>query len=277
MTTRDEETITTSGVMVVSTGFDREVRQFSALANDKALREFANSAPRLRTPAAVLDWLDRIGQAYRIRLLGIWELPTEFATQIDRWHLDVNMFLHRDIPADLWPDYDRHYREQGYSAMSILARQRSEPFTFSEAEQWAKKTRKRNTWVFGFFRSHGFSDGLYCTSMRLACVFLSPKLLVLGPTDRLMLLSASNRAFGCIERIMGSHRRPKKNGHGLTEREIEVLQQYAVHANAQEVAHVLDIGVDAVELHLKNARRKYRVNYTLHAVLAALKDRLIEY
>ena len=262
--------------------FARDVRNFAGLTLDtsRAVRTFVDIAPRLRTIAAVLDWLDKLARPFGCRLIGIWELPPDFAQQLGLWQPGVNLFIHHDVPRTFWPHYAAEYRKHGYSFMSLKARQTSEPFTFSEAEDEAKARRQRNMWVFGFFRSYGYNDGLYCTSRRWAVVFVSERLLVLSPTDRLFLHAAAIRAFGRIEKIIMGRprlRSQRKNGVRLTPREIEVLQATAIHGDAAAAGNALGISAETIETHLKHARRKFKVKHTAQALLSALKARLIEY
>ena len=73
-------------------------------------------------------------------------------------------------------------------------------------------------------------------------------------------------------------RRGKKvNTFDLTARELEVLQRRALLGINAAIAKALDISIQTVDVHLRSARRKLKVEDTAIALLEACKRGLIEY
>ena len=63
----------------------------------------------------------------------------------------------------------------------------------------------------------------------------------------------------------------------MTARELEVLQQRALLGSNAAIAKALDISVQTVDVHLRSARKKMKVEDTTIALLEAYKRGLIEY
>ena len=63
----------------------------------------------------------------------------------------------------------------------------------------------------------------------------------------------------------------------MTARELEVLQQRALLGSSAAIAKALDISVQTVDVHLRSARKKMKVEDTAIALLEAYKRGLIEY
>ena len=244
------------------------------------VQEFVNRVERLQTPTAVLDALYDISHRHcGLTPLGAWYLPREFKGQELTWHLGKTVFVHRSTPKDFVERYIALNRQNGFSFMSAKARRSSVPFTFAQAEKEAKSQRSPSQWVFAFMRGQGFNDGLCCAFRRWVCLFVSRQLLALSPGDRACLSVAGQFAVGRIEDIIMKPRkggRKKPNGI-LTPRECEVLQQIAIIGDHTSVAKALNISIDSVDVHLRNARRKLKVKSTGQALLTAFKNRWIEY
>ena len=124
-------------------------------------------------------------------------------------------------------------------------------------------------------------DGLYCTYRAWAVVFISSKLLALRPSQRVFVAAAAQAAIGRIENIVNSRaerRRGKKvDTSDMSARELEVLQQRVLLGSNAAVAKALDISVRTVDVHLRSARKKLKVEDTAIAILEAYKRGLIEY
>lgn len=266
-------------INAASDSFASAIRKFAGLHNEpaKAIRDHAAKLGRLRTVSAVLDWLDELARAFDMQLHGIWELPADFVRQLDRWHPEENMFLHRQVPPAFWPDYAAQYRIHGPSVMTYMLRRCSLPFTFQEAERDAKRLRQRNTYVFNLFRTYGFADGLYCPARKWAACFVATKLLVVSSTDRLFIHSEAMRAFGQIEKIIPMVKRARKINSGPSPRELEALQALAVHGTNAKAGIALNITASAIEKHVKSARRKLNIETNLQLALWAQREGKIEY
>jgi DNA-binding CsgD family transcriptional regulator len=168
---------------------------------------------------------------------------------------------------------------EDYRPVTRCGGARAVPFTFAEAER--DQCRSQADWIFGFSRSYNMRDGLYCTYRAWAVVFISTKLLALRPSQRAFLAAAAQAAIGRIEDIVNSRRkRPRGKGvdtFDMTTRELEVLQQRALLGSNAAIAKALDISIQTVDVHLRRARKKLKVEDTAIALLEAYKRRLIEY
>jgi DNA-binding CsgD family transcriptional regulator len=246
----------------------------------RAVQQFADEAGRLHTPLAVLVALRNVSHCtLGVEVLGAWTLPRYFKDQITHWREGENLFFHPDVPRSFWPDYLKQFAERGYSALTLKARRTSVPFTFTEAERDGSGSQA--AWIFGFLRSYNMRDGLYCTYRAWAVVFTSPKLLALPPSQRTFLAAAAQVAIGRIEEIVNSRRKRRRgkkvDKFDMTARELEVLQQRALLGSNAAIAKALDISVQTVDVHLRSARKKMKVEDTAIALLEAYKRGLIEY
>jgi DNA-binding CsgD family transcriptional regulator len=247
------------------------------LAN--AALQFADDVTRLQTPNAVLVALQNMSRiTVGVNVMGTWNLPRYFENNIDTWRDGETLFLHPDVPGDLWPSYQKQFAIHGFSALALKARSCPTPFTFAEAET-ETNTRKVRNWIFDFFRSYNIQDGLYCTYGEWSLVFISNKLLALRPFERAFLATAAQVAVGRIEAIVKNPcRGPKKSTKtDLTRRELEVVQQRALLGCNAAIAKSLNISLKTVDVHLRSARKKLKTDDTAIALLEACKRGLIEY
>ena len=245
-----------------------------------AVQQFTDDVGRLHTPLAVLVALQNLSHGMLgVEVLGAWILPRYFKDQAADWREGENLFFHPDVPRTFWPDYLKQYAEKGYSALTLKARRTSAPFTFTETERDGSASQAN--WIFGFLRSYNMRDGLYCTYRAWAAVFVSTKIVVLRPSQRAFLAAAAQGAIGRIEDIVNSRRKRRRgkkvNTFDLTARELEVLQRRALLGSNAAIAEALDISIRTVDVHLRSARRKLKVEDTAIALLESYKRGLIEY
>jgi DNA-binding CsgD family transcriptional regulator len=244
----------------------------------RAVQEFADDVGRRRTPLAVLVALQNVSHCtVGVEVLGAWVMPRYFKDEITDWREGENLFFHPDVPRSFWPNYLKQFAEHGYSTLTLKARRTSVPFTFAEAER--DESVSRASWIFGFLSSYNIRDGLYCTYRAWAVVFISSKHLALRLSQRTFLAAAAQAAIGRIEEIVNSRRRRGKkiDTFHMTARELEVLQQRALLGSSAAIAKALDISIQTVDVHLRSARKKLKVEDTAIALLEAYKRGLIEY
>jgi DNA-binding CsgD family transcriptional regulator len=246
----------------------------------RAVQQFADDVGRLHTPLAVLVALQNVSHyTLGVEVLGAWILPRYFKDQIADWREGENLFFHPDVPRSFWPDYLKQYAEHGYSALTLKARRTSVPFTFTEAER--DESGSQANWIFSFLRSYNMRDGLYCTYRAWAAVFISPRLLALRLGQRTFLAAGAQAAIGRIEESVNSRRKGRRgkkvDTFDMTTRELEVLQQRALLGSNAAIAKALEISIQTVDVHLRSARKKLKVEDTAIALLEAYKRGLIEY
>ena len=245
----------------------------------RTVQQFADDVGRLHTPLAVLVALQNVSHyTLGVEVLGAWVMAHHLKDQITDWREGENLFFHPDVPRSFWPDYLKQYAEHGYSALTLKAWRTSVPFTFAEAEH--DDPGSQAGWIFDFSRSYNMRDGLYCTYRAWAVAFISTKLLVLRLSQRAFLAAAAQAAIGRIEDIVKSRRKGccgKADTFDLTARELEVLQQRAFLGCNAAISKSLDISIQTVDVHLRNARKKLKVEDTAIALLEVYKRGLIEY
>ena len=246
----------------------------------RAVQQFADDVGQLHTPLAVLVALQNVSHCtVGVEVLGAWAMPRYFKDEITDWREGENLFFHPDVRRSFWPDYLKQFAEHGYSTLTLKARRSSVPFTFAEAERC--ESISQASWIFGFLRSYNIFDGLYCTYRAWAVVFISSNLLALRLSQRTFLAAAARAAIGRIEEIMNSRRKRRRgkkiDTFDMTARELEVLQQRALLGSNAAIAKALDISVQTVDVHLRSARKKMKVEDTAIALLEAYKPGLIEY
>ena len=245
----------------------------------RAVYQFADDVGRLNTPLAVLVALQNVSHCTGVEVLGAWALPRYFKDEITDWREGENLFFHPDVPRSFWPEYLKQFAEYGYSTLTLRARRTSVPFTFAEAV--CDESASQANWIFGFLRTYNICDGLYCTYRAWAVVFISTNLLALRPSQRTFLAAAAQAAIGRIEEIMNSRRKQRRRNKvdtfDMTARELEVLQQRALLGSNAAIAKALDISVQTVDVHLRNARKKMKIEDTAIALLEDYKRGLIEY
>jgi DNA-binding CsgD family transcriptional regulator len=228
----------------------------------QATLEFADDVIRLRTPVAVLVALQNLSRStVGIGVLGAWSLPRYIRERVEQRQMGVNLWLHPDVPADYWPRYQEKFAAHSLSVLALKARVASVPFTFAEVEKESIE-RQTSNWVFGFMRSLGIHDGLYCVYRNWSVVFISTSLLALSPANRTFLAAAGQIAVGRIEQMVkAERRRTRRNSKeaDLTPRELDVLQQRALLGRNAAVAKELNISVETVETHLRSIRKSCRL------------------
>ena len=246
----------------------------------RAVQQFADDVEQLHTPLAVLVALQNVSHCtVGVEVLGAWAMPRYFKDEITDWREGENLFFHPDVPRSFWPEYLKQFGEHGYSTLTLKARRTSVPFTFAEAER--DESVSQASWIFGFLRSYNICDGLYCSYRAWAAAFISTNILALRLSQRTFLAAAAQAAIGRIEELVNSRRkrRPGKKVEtfDMTVRELEVLQQRALLGSNAAIAKALDISVETVDVHLRSARKKMKVEDTAIALLEAYKRGLIDY
>jgi LuxR family quorum sensing-dependent transcriptional regulator len=167
-------------------------------------------------------------------------------------------------------DYARH------DAVCVHAAQSFRPFAWSEVPRQLleRPTCQR---IHGEATEFGLLSGYVVTMSsehhwNTAVSFGSPENgLVINKRDRARLSLMATYAGARAEDILGfsSERDP------LTDREKEVLTHFAVGRTASAIADLLSISERTVVQHSENFRRKLGVKSTIHAVVLAIKRRLI--
>ena len=157
--------------------------------------QLAAAIGRAKTPLAVLSTLQDWSRLYfdGLGVLGLWKLPRYLKDSINFWRDGENLFFHPGIPEDFLPQWKKQSEVNGFSVMTLRARDSSVPFTFAEAEREARGPRN---WIFPFFWRYSVRDGLYCSKRQWVVVYISTKILALSLGNRARLLPG-----GCLRNL----------------------------------------------------------------------------
>ena len=230
----------------------------------------------LKTPDAVLDYLDRVTYpGLDLRLLGVVRFPLK-ANDWASLALGRSVFLHRDAPIGFWEEWSvkvHHDIPIGY----IMARTALSPYSWTESLH-ALQPIGADRWGFDLALKYGMRDGLMCPiGGRWLCVFWSSRQLSKKVTAaaRVMIFAASSFAAMRLQELVGAD--PGRIGPlaRLTPREIAVLRLLSLGKPLAEIASMLKLGEETVRTHSKKAQAKLGAQNRTQAVAEAIRHHLI--
>jgi DNA-binding CsgD family transcriptional regulator len=245
---------------------------------------FAKNVQRIKNPDDVLVALhDAIPTALSlsseqadidIRVAAVWFLPN---SRTDHGAIvpGKTLFLHDSLAATaLFRDYMGSVAARGATAIAEFGRRRSAPFTLTEAMKEMRLAGEEN-WIIDMLRGHGIRDALYCPFRRWALTFWSPKVLDRLSTDtRAMLFAIAGVAVARIDRLAKMPEELETVGK-LTDRELSILRLISEGQSTAEAAAFLNIGLNTVTKHVKNAMQKLNAHHRAHAIATAIRQGLM--
>ena len=256
------------------------------LANIAASPLIANLQARLH------DYTDKVEQAASpdetldaLHVLTTASLPlsvlaaAKFPLKSDDWDaikLRKTSFIHRDVPAGWWEEYEILARAK-FRSVLFLARSSLAAYTWTEARRMFEPIGV-DRWSYELALKYGMRDGLTCpVGSRWVVGFWSRKDLskVLTPPVRIMVFAAASFAALRLEQLAGLDADWIGSRSRLTPRELAVLRLVAAGAQSSEVARALGIGEETVRSHLKKAQTKLGARNRTQAVAEALRQNLI--
>ena len=238
------------------------------------LLHFTNIVDKLNTPEKVLDALhEAVRGTCHLAVLAAILLPIKMG-DVDSLELGKTVFLHRSVPKGFWDDFlelaRRHLPAPGMLGYLALG-----PFTMSEA---MKRLELSGTdrWPIELALKYGQRDRLLCpVGGRWVVVYWSKKVLCLTPEDRALLFMAASFAAIRLQRLIDPYVKRLGTGSSLTPRELAVLRLLSNGKRVREIARLLDLGEETVRSHIKKAQSKLGVHDRTHAVVQAVRLRLI--
>jgi DNA-binding CsgD family transcriptional regulator len=235
---------------------------------------FARTVRQIKKPADVLNALQDAIPTDQLQVAAAWYLAknsTDYAAVIP----GKTLFFHESLPlAAMWSDYVSLVRSKGLPAMFAFGRNRSAPFTLTEAMRQLQLTGDED-WFVHFFRRYGIRDGLYCPFRTWALTFWSPELLSqLEPDTRALLFTVGALAIAQIDSLV---RRPEQfeTISKLSKRELSVLRLISYGQSNAEAAAYLKIGPETVKHHIRRAMRKLKARDRTEAVASAIRQGLM--
>jgi DNA-binding CsgD family transcriptional regulator len=242
---------------------------------------FCESVGSISRPHDILPVVDSISKQRRLRLFAIWIVP-QHPEDFAAWKLDETLFcnpqyeyLATAAQRANWQDTAVSLTRRYGSPLAVYGRSRDFPITLTEAMRDLRLSGKHD-WAFPLLRRYGARDGLYCPSRNWQCFFASSKVLKapeVGPVTRAILHLVSGAA---CDRIGQLAKRPADCKIKLSARELEVLRLSSHGKSNRKIAEELHISPETVKTHTKRIMRKLEAKNFGHALLNAVRQRLID-
>ena len=238
------------------------------------LLNFTNIVDKLDTPEKVLDALHEAVLGTRhLAVLAAILLPIKMG-DVDSLALGKTVFLHKSVPTGFWDEFLESARRH-LPAPGMLGYLAIGPFTMSEAMQ-KLELLGTDRWPVELALKYGQRDRLLCpVGGRWVVVYWSKKVLCLTPEDRALLFMGASFAAIRLQRLIDPHVKRLGTGSSLTPRELAVLRLLSNGERLREAARLLDLGEETVRSHIKKAQAKLGVRDRTHAVVQAVRLRLI--
>ena len=233
------------------------------------------------TVSKVLDALNE--HAGPLRVMSAWHVqvptstaPNEVFESFDQIVRDRLVTVHSDISARFWQDFKSAVKDYGLSRMNFLARNSPASFTFSEGRRQLNPVGHEQ-WIWDALQDHAFRDGFITRHDGWVVTFWSPGVLnetKLKSETRLVLdLSAAAAAHRLNQIVLP--KRKKIRHVELSSRELAALGHLARGLRVPAIAKHMEIGERSVREYLQRGQRKLGAVTTTHAVVIAVRRRLI--
>ncbi len=149
------------------------------------------------------------------------------------------------------------------------------PYTMSEAMQ-KLELLGGDRWPVELAHKYGQRDRLLCpVGGRWVVVYWSKKVLCLRPEERALLFMAASFAAIRLQRLIDPYVKRIGKAASLTPRKLAVLRLLSNGKRLREIASLLALGEETVRSHIKKAQSKLGANDRTHAVVQAVRLRLI--
>jgi len=238
------------------------------------LLHFTEIVDKLDAPDKILDALhEAVRGACHLAVLGAAMLPMKMG-DVDSLELGKTVFLHRSVPKEFWNEYVELARRH-LPAPGTLAYLSMSPFSMSEAMKRLELLGS-DRWPVELALKYGQRDRLTCpVGGRWVVVYWSKKTLCLRPEERALLFMGASFAAIQLQRLVDPYVKRVGKGSSLTPRELAVLRLLSNGKRVREIASLLALGEETVRSHIKKAQIKLGVADRTHAVVQAVRLRLI--
>jgi len=239
------------------------------------LLDYASRIEEIHTPSVVLDALHAIiNKTLPLSVLCAARLPVhDIAWRPVR---DKSVFMHKDVPAGWWEDYDA-LAPGKFRPVLFLSRSGLASLTWTEMQHLFQPVGV-DRWAFELGLKYGMRDGLICpVGGRWVVVFWSRRVLsnILTQPDRIMIFAAANFAALRLEQLNGPDVGRIGSRARLTARELAVLRLVSTGTQTDGIAQALGLGEETIRSHLKKAQAKLEVRNRTHAACEAVRLNLI--
>ena len=157
----------------------------------------------------------------------------------------------------------------------MAARLALAPFTLSELMK-SLEPIGIDRWAVELNLKHGIRDLFGCPiGGRWIFAYWSPKPMELQPDQRALLYLGASFATTQLQKLAPPFAGRLGKGASLTPRELSVLRWLSLGHRIAEISKDLGLGEETVRSHIKKAQIKLGVRNTTHAVVQAVRLRLI--
>ena len=238
------------------------------------LLKFTEAVHHLDTTEAVMDALDGITWVdCRVHVLGAALLPLNFGTP-DSLVKGKTVFLHQSVPNGWWEDRTQ-LAARSPSPSDVAARLALAPFTLSEMMK-SLEPIGIDRWAVELNLKYGIRDLFGCPiGGRWIFVYWSPKPMQLQPDQRALFYLAASFATTQLQKLAPPFAGRLGKGASLTSRELSVLRWLSLGHRIAEISKDLGLGEETVRSHVKKAQAKLGARNSMHAVVQAVRLRLI--
>ena len=238
------------------------------------LLKFTESAHHLDTPESVMDALDSITWAdCRVHVLGAALLPLNFGAS-DSLVEGKTLFLHKSVPKGWWEDRTQ-LAARSPAPSDVAARLALAPFTLSEMMK-SLEPIGIDRWAIELNLKYGIRDLFGCPiGGRWIFVYWSPKPMQLQPDQRALLYLGASFATTQLQKLAPPFTGRLGKGVNLTPRELSVLRSLSLGHRIAEISKDMGLGEETVRSHIKKAQAKLGARNAMHAVVQAVRLRLI--
>lgn len=242
---------------------------------------FCESVGSICRPQEIVAAVDSVSRQRKLRLFAIWIIPYHLE-ETAAWKEDQTVFYneqyaHLATPAQRanWLDAATSLARRHGSPLFDYGRARDFPFTLTEAMRHLRLSGE-HSWAFPLLRSYGVRDGLYCPCRNWQCLFASRTVLRAPDADPVMRGILHLLVCAAADRIGQLTRRQADRRRELSAREIEVLRLSSLGKSNRKIAEELHISPETVKTHAKRIMHKLDAENFGHALLKAVRQRLID-
>lgn len=234
----------------------------------RAATEFVRSASEHDRPSELLEALRVVAQGQGLHVMNIFFIPPQ-SWQFERHRFNRSFFFHPDFPAEkFWAEYRPIATAKG-SPTADYARQRSGPFTVTEAMRALQLTGDQR-WLIDLYHQYNIRDVLYCASRRWTTLFYSEGIIRLDRYNRQLLAWTAGTAAEQMERLVAKPLSPDQ-APGLSPREWSALRLRSLGRGNHEGAKEMGVTVATFRTYLARAMEKLGASDIAHCVALAMR------
>jgi DNA-binding CsgD family transcriptional regulator len=168
-----------------------------------------------------------------------------------------------------------HLAQRSPAPSDVAARLALAPFSLSEMMK-SLEPIGIDRWAVELNLKYGIRDLFGCPiGGRWIFVYWSPKPMQLQPDQRALLYLGASFATTQLQKLAPPFTGRLGKGVNLTPRELSVLRSLSLGHRIAEISKDMGLGEETVRSHIKKAQAKLGARNSMHAVVQAVRLRLI--